>query len=171
MPGQEIIGKISIQAVPGSIGAMFAQSELGGNEKKSRKDVTRATAVKFLCGRGRALPGFQRCADGEMILIAHQMSLWHSIALAVVSLLVMHAFVYALEFHGTASIPPETRFWSVFLQVYHCRVRRRVIDEPLYTLDLRANRRFGFYSNGIDPSRARVSVCRRCSRGKADTLG
>jgi putative integral membrane protein (TIGR02587 family) len=51
-----------------------------------------------------------------MLLIAHQMSVWHSIALALVSLLVMHAFVYALEFHGTASIPPETRFWSVFLR-------------------------------------------------------
>jgi len=34
MSMQEIIGKISIQAVPGSIGAMFAQSEFGGDEKQ-----------------------------------------------------------------------------------------------------------------------------------------
>jgi putative integral membrane protein (TIGR02587 family) len=28
----------------------------------------------------------------------------------------MHAFVYALEFQGTASIPPGTPFWSVLLR-------------------------------------------------------
>ena len=28
----------------------------------------------------------------------------------------MHAFVYTLEFQGTASIPPGTPFWSTFLR-------------------------------------------------------
>ena len=50
------------------------------------------------------------------MLIAYQTSVWHSIALVLVSLLIMHAFVYALEFQGTASIPPETAFWSVFFR-------------------------------------------------------
>jgi putative integral membrane protein (TIGR02587 family) len=34
----------------------------------------------------------------------------------LVSILIMHAFVYTLEFQGTASIPPGTPFWSVFLR-------------------------------------------------------
>src|SRR5918992_867107 len=37
MSAQEIIGKISVQAVPGSIGAMFAQSELGGRDRKKEQ--------------------------------------------------------------------------------------------------------------------------------------
>ena len=48
MSAEEILGKISIQAVPGSIGAMFAQSEFGGNEKSSRKSsATPGISGKF----------------------------------------------------------------------------------------------------------------------------
>lgn len=118
MSAQEIIGKISIQAVPGSIGAMFAQSELGGKDRKKEQKRRHAGygGEIFIMAAGALFLAFNVAPTEEMLLIAHQMSVWHSIALALVSLLVMHAFVYALEFHGTASIPPETRFWSVFLR-------------------------------------------------------
>ena len=118
MSVQEIIGKISIQAVPGSIGAMFAQSELGGKDRKKEQKRRHAGygGEIFIMAAGALFLAFNVAPTEEMLLIAHQMSVWHSIALALVSLLVMHAFVYALEFHGTASIPPETRFWSVFLR-------------------------------------------------------
>lgn len=118
MSAHEIIGKISIQAVPGSIGAMFAQSELGGKEGKKEQKRRHAGygGEIFIMAAGALFLAFNVAPTEEMLLIAHQMSVWHSIALAVVSLLVMHAFVYALEFHGTRSIPPETRFWSVFLR-------------------------------------------------------
>jgi putative integral membrane protein (TIGR02587 family) len=118
MSAREIIGKISIQAVPGSIGAMFAQSELGGKDRKKEQKRRHAGygGEIFIMAAGALFLAFNVAPTEEMLLIAHQMSVWHSIALALVSLLVMHAFVYALEFHGTASIPPETRFWSVFLR-------------------------------------------------------
>jgi putative integral membrane protein (TIGR02587 family) len=118
MSAHEIIGKISIQAVPGSIGAMFAQSELGGKDRKKEQKRRHAGygGEIFIMAAGALFLAFNVAPTEEMLLIAHQMSVWHSIALAIVSLLVMHAFVYALEFHGTASIPPETRFWSVFLR-------------------------------------------------------
>jgi putative integral membrane protein (TIGR02587 family) len=118
MSAREIIGKISIQAVPGSIGAMFAQSELGGKDRKKEQKRRHAGygGEIFIMAAGALFLAFNVAPTEEMLLIAHQMSVCHSIALALVSLLVMHAFVYALEFHGTASIPPETRFWSVFLR-------------------------------------------------------
>jgi putative integral membrane protein (TIGR02587 family) len=118
MSAQEIIGKISIQAVPGSIGAMFAQSELGGKHRKKEQKKRHAGygGEIFIMAAGALFLAFNIAPTEEMLLIAHQMSVWHSIALALVSLLVIHAFVYALEFHGTASIPPDTRFWSVFLR-------------------------------------------------------
>lgn len=118
MSAQEIIGKISIQAVPGSIGAMFAQSELGGNER-NREDKKRHAGYGgevFIMASGALFLAFNVAPTEEMVLIAHQMTAWHVVALALASLLVMHAFVYALEFHGTASVPPDTRFLSVFVR-------------------------------------------------------
>ena len=118
MSAREIIGKISIQAVPGSIGAMFAQSQLGGDQR-SKKEKRRHAGYGgeiFLMSAGALFLAFNVAPTEEMLLIAHQMTPWHSIALALLSLLVMHAFVYALEFHGTPSLPPGTPFWSIFIR-------------------------------------------------------
>jgi putative integral membrane protein (TIGR02587 family) len=118
MSAQEIIGKISVQAVPGSIGAMFAQSELGGRDRKKeqRRGHAGYGGEIFIMAAGALFLAFNVAPTEEMLLIALQMSVWHSIALALVSLVVIHAFVYALEFQGTRSIPPETPFWSIFLR-------------------------------------------------------
>jgi putative integral membrane protein (TIGR02587 family) len=118
MSASEMIGKVSIQAVPGSVGAMFAQSELGGKEGKKEEKRRHAGygGEIFIMAAGALFLAFNVAPTEEMVLIAHQMSVWHSIALILVSLLIMHAFVYALEFQGTASIPPGTPFWSVFLR-------------------------------------------------------
>jgi putative integral membrane protein (TIGR02587 family) len=118
MSAHEIIGKVSIQAVPGSIGAMFAQSQLGGDQKKKEEKKRHAGygGEVFIMAAGALFLAFNVAPTEEMILIAQQMSAWHSIALALVSILIMHAFVYTVEFQGTASIPPGTPFWSVFLR-------------------------------------------------------
>ena len=118
MSASEFIGKVSIQAVPGSIGAMFAQSELGGNEGKKEQKKRHAGygGEIFIMAAGALFLAFNVAPTEEMVLIAHQMSVWHSMALVLVSLLIMHAFVYALEFQGTASLPAGTPFWSVFLR-------------------------------------------------------
>lgn len=50
----------------------------------------------------------------EMVLIAFQMSEWQVLALVGVSLLMMHAFVYSVEFKGQATAAPGTSGWSVF---------------------------------------------------------
>jgi len=118
MSAREIIGKISIQAVPGSIGAMFAQSELGGKEGKKEEKKRHAGygGEIFIMAAGALFLAFNVAPTEEMVLIAHKMTAWHSIALVLVSLLVMHAFVYALEFHGTALRSPDATFWSVFVR-------------------------------------------------------
>jgi putative integral membrane protein (TIGR02587 family) len=118
MSAREIIGKISIQAVPGSIGAMFAQSELHGNEQAKAQKRRHAGygGEIFIMAAGALFLAFNVAPTEEMILIAHQMSGWHSVILALVSLMIMHAFVYTLEFQGTAAIPPGTPFWSIFLR-------------------------------------------------------
>lgn len=50
----------------------------------------------------------------EVVLIAHLMTPWHTIALATLSLLVLHAFVYALEFKGQHQRAAEVTVWREF---------------------------------------------------------
>lgn len=115
----EIIGKIAVQAVPGSIGALLAVSQFGGsqNEEEEQKErFTRYDGELFLMTAGAVFLALNVAPTDEMVLISYKMTEWHSIALALVSLLIMHAFVYAVEFCGQASVPPGTRVWSVVLR-------------------------------------------------------
>ena len=116
MSAGEIIGKISLQTVPGSIGALLAQSQLDGKseEEKQQERETGYGGEVFLMVVGALFLAFNLAPTEEMVLIAHKMTDWHAIALALMSLLIMHAFVYLVEFQGQASIPSGAPFWSVF---------------------------------------------------------
>lgn len=111
----EIVAKVAIQAVPGSIGAMLAQSQFGRARKK--KDRREGYGYElFIMAVGALFLALNVAPTEEMVLIAQQMTDWHTLALALVSLLIMHAFVYSLEFSGTVAVPEGTPFWSVFLR-------------------------------------------------------
>jgi putative integral membrane protein (TIGR02587 family) len=116
MSTYEIIGKIAIQAVPGSIGAMFARSELGGRGTEKKKRHAGYGGKIFIMAAGALFLGFNVAPTEEMVLIGHKMSPGHSILLVLASLLIMHAFVYAVEFRGQVALPPETPFWSALLR-------------------------------------------------------
>ncbi len=112
----EIIGKIAIQAVPGSIGAMFAQSELGGRVTEKKNRHAGYGGKIFIMAAGALFLGFNVAPTEEMLLIAHKMSAGHSIVLALASLLIMHAFVFAVDFRGQVALHPHTPFWSALLR-------------------------------------------------------
>lgn len=117
MSPDEIVGKVALQAIPGSIGAMFASSQLGGESKEKKDQVeTGYFGELFLMVAGALFLAFNVAPTEEMILIAYQMTLWHSLALIVVSLLVMHAFVYVVEFRGQEAVPENASQWSIFLR-------------------------------------------------------
>lgn len=105
MSADEIVGKISIQAIIGSFGAMFAQSLLtrGGGEddesEKRRRDASYFGEL-FLMGVGAIFLAMSVAPTEEMILISFQMSDWHTLALAAATLALMQAFFYAVEFRG-----------------------------------------------------------------------
>lgn len=111
----EMVGKVAIQAVPGSVGAMLAQSQFG--KKAKRKDRRRGYVDElFIMAVGALFLALNVAPTEEMVLIAQKMSDWHTVALAVVSLVIMHLFVYSLEFSGEVAVPEGTSFWSVFLR-------------------------------------------------------
>jgi putative integral membrane protein (TIGR02587 family) len=102
---QEIIGKVSLQAVPASIGAILARQQLGGNESnmdenEQRKEDASYWGELFLMMAGALFMAFNVAPTEEMILIAYKMSEWHALALALTSVALLHVFVYTVGFGG-----------------------------------------------------------------------
>lgn len=116
----EIVGKVSLQAVPASIGAMLALSELGGYQQQKQWKQQRGPRYArelFHMLLGALFLSLNIAPTEEMILIAYKMTAWHALALAGLSLVIMHAFVYSVEFSGQKNgIPPGTPQWSTFLR-------------------------------------------------------
>ena len=123
MPAREIIGKVAIQTVPGSFGAMLASKQLAVEpaddaEEDPKKEEARSSYVGelFLMLAGALFLGFNVAPTEEMVLISYQMTGWHGIALVLVSIILLHAFVYAVGFEGTEQAGPGTAFLSTFLR-------------------------------------------------------
>jgi putative integral membrane protein (TIGR02587 family) len=118
----ELVGKVALQAVPGSMGALLAQSQFGGGdqeEKRAQRESGRPSGYAsqlFLMAAGALFLAFNVAPTEEMVLIAHKMTAWHVLALAALSLAGMHAFVYALEFRGQHAIHPAHSELGVFLR-------------------------------------------------------
>ena len=122
MPLREIIGMVALQAVPASVGAAMAKGQLGqsANEDESRDDEDSPEnagywGTLFLMLAGAIFFAFNVAPTEEMILIAFRMTTWQSLALVGASLLMMHAFVYAVEFRGQVGRPEATSVGAAFL--------------------------------------------------------
>jgi putative integral membrane protein (TIGR02587 family) len=110
-PGQslaEIVGKIAVQTIPASIGAMVARDQLGQgrDDDNGRRRHMRYGGQLFLMIVGALFLSMSVAPTEEIVLIAHQMSHWHTLALAAVSMALMHGLVYAVQFTGQEDIPP-----------------------------------------------------------------
>ncbi|HEX7121562.1 MAG TPA: TIGR02587 family membrane protein [Gemmatimonadaceae bacterium] len=118
MPAGEILGKIVLQSVPASVGAALAVGLLGGDkaeEERRKRDAGYAGSL-FLMAAGAIFFAFNVAPTEEMVLIAQQMSAWQVAALGIGSLIMMHAFVYGVEFHGGIAVPRGVPWWSIFLR-------------------------------------------------------
>jgi len=116
----EAIGKIAIQTFPASIGAMLAHDQLSGvdddidEEQQGRRDTYPAELLLMVTGA--LFLGLNVAPTEEMVLLSYMMDPWREIALVLLSLMAMHAFVYSLEFRGRPRPHPEVTFWSLFLR-------------------------------------------------------
>ena len=111
-----VIGMLSLQAVPASIGAMLAQSLLGKTDTSALDRTTGYWDELFHMAAGALFLAFNVAPTEEILLIAFKLPTWHALALPILSLLLMHAFVYAVEFRGESDIPEGTPQWSVFVR-------------------------------------------------------
>lgn len=118
----EIIGKISLQAVTAAIGAMYAQSQLGGSGKNADNNSEKEEELEsywgelFLMFVGAIFLAMNPAATEEIYLIAFKMSDVQMILLALGTLAIMHAFVYSVGFAGEEETTAKASFWLVFLR-------------------------------------------------------
>lgn len=119
MPAEEIVGEISIQAVSAGLGAMLAQSQLGNNDKANADNEKRQKRSAGYFGQlfimivGALFLSLNTAPTQEMILINYQTSDLHIIAIFILTLALMHAFVYAVGFQGQEDTAGKS-FWSIF---------------------------------------------------------
>lgn len=118
MPWDEVVGKLALQAVGGSIGALLAEGQFGtrDDQAEEEKENTSHAGELFLMLVGALFLALSVAPTEEMALIANKMGPAQAIALAGLSLIVMHAFVYAVDFRGQAEVPEGMPRWSLFLR-------------------------------------------------------
>ena len=117
----EIAGKIAVQAVPAGMGATLARSQLGLQQEENDVEQQRRESYAgelFLMGAGALFFAFNVAPTEEVVLIAHQqVSPWYGVALVLVSVLVLHAFVYAIGFLGQHGPPADRSLDHEFLRL------------------------------------------------------
>lgn len=119
MPLAELAGKIAIQSVPASFGAMIARKQLGSGETAPDEEAAIRGAgyggELFLMAAGALFLSFNVAPTEEMILIAYMMSTWHLLALVAISVLLLHLFVYRIGLAGQKAMPEGVGGPRIFL--------------------------------------------------------
>jgi putative integral membrane protein (TIGR02587 family) len=115
----EIVGKVALQSVPASIGAMLGRKQLGARQdtgaEEERKRKAGYGGELFLMAAGALFLAFNVAPTEEMILIAFQMTPRHALALCMASIALLHILVYTVGFSGQESRPEGGTFLSTFL--------------------------------------------------------
>ena len=104
----------------GRDGRVLARSQLGLREEEEASEARRESYAGelFLMAAGALFLAFNVAPTEEIVLIAHQQaSPWYGFALLAASLLVLHAFVYAVGFVGQHSLPEDRSGRREFLRL------------------------------------------------------
>ena len=97
----EGVGMVALQTVTGSIGALLAQSQFGraARDEQQLRDAG-DFGEYFTMAAGALFLSANVAPTEEVVLIAHMMGPWRALVLLAISLVLMHAFVYAVGFRG-----------------------------------------------------------------------
>ena len=114
----DAVGKITVQAVPASFGAMLGRTLLGGTRADEDQGPGETYGGElFIMAAGALFLSFSIAPTDEVAHIATALPAWGVVLLAIVSLLQMHVFVYAVEFRGQASRPDHATVAGEFLRL------------------------------------------------------
>ena len=117
-PVSSIVGKVALQAIPASFGAVLSGSQFGeqGAAEQQHQREAGFGGTLFLMGVGAMFLAFNVAPTEEMVLMAFRLTHWHAVAVVLASLLLIHAFVYAVNFRGGQAKAEGVRSSSLFLR-------------------------------------------------------
>ena len=97
----EAVGKIAIQAVPASFGAMIG-ARIMGEDKIEQDEQWRDTypGQLFLFAAGALFLSFTIAPTEEVLLISFQITPWHALLLVLLSILLLHLILHVVGFRG-----------------------------------------------------------------------
>jgi putative integral membrane protein (TIGR02587 family) len=114
----DALGKITVQAVPASFGAMLGRTLLGGERADAdRRPRETYGGELFIMATGALFLSFSIAPTEEVTQLAARLSPGGAAVLALFSVALMHTFVYAVEFHGQPSRPEGAPVITEFLRL------------------------------------------------------
>jgi len=119
MPASELVGKVALQSVPASIGAMLGRSQLGQGASDDEDDDGAETSYHgelLMMAAGALFLSLNIAPTDEMMVLAYRMTIWHALVVTVLSIALMHGFVYAVSFIGGHELSPQTPWWHAFVR-------------------------------------------------------
>ncbi|ASV88541.1 hypothetical protein CES85_3674 (plasmid) [Ochrobactrum quorumnocens] len=117
-----IVAMVGFQAVPASIGALLGRSQLGmrsENEDSDRGEYEGEAGYfneLFMMVIGALFLGLNVAPTEEMILIAYKIVPLQTLLIALISIAIMHGFVYSIHIRGGHRTEQGTPWWHTFLR-------------------------------------------------------
>jgi putative integral membrane protein (TIGR02587 family) len=101
------LGTVAIQAVPAAFGAALAQSQLGGVAARQKEEREEASywAELFLMIAGALFLAFNIAPTEEIQIITQGLDAWQFLIIVGITLVIMHGFVYGVDFAGQEARP------------------------------------------------------------------
>jgi putative integral membrane protein (TIGR02587 family) len=115
-----VLGMVILESVPLAVGASVAISLLSGGDAGNGSEETRAERERREAGfwgsqaigiAGALYFGFNVAPTEEPMMIGLRMSAWQTVLLLLLSLVVVHAMLYAVDFRGGERLPRGRGWW------------------------------------------------------------
>jgi putative integral membrane protein (TIGR02587 family) len=118
MSVREVVGKIALQAVPASMGALLSQTQLGERDAGAAPEHGGEGYLSdlFVMAAGALFLGFNLAPTEEMVLISVRITEIQAVLLVLVSVAIIHGFVYRVSFRGEPRRAAGGARWSHFFR-------------------------------------------------------
>jgi putative integral membrane protein (TIGR02587 family) len=113
VPGwRDSLSVLAVEMLPAAVGASYARSQLGKGGGGTRR--AGYGHELFLMTAGAVVFSSNVAPTEEIVLLAAKVTPWHTLALVVVSLVLIHAFVYEVGFGGQEESDGPVRAFVTF---------------------------------------------------------
>ncbi|MDH7793675.1 TIGR02587 family membrane protein [Ochrobactrum sp. AN78] len=122
IPPDHMIAMTALQAVPASIGALLGRSQLGMRSEEDDEEVGEYDGESgyfnelFMMIVGAIFLGLNVAPTEEMILIAYRIVPCQTVLIVLLSIAIMHGFVYSVHFKGGHRVQDGAPWWSSLIR-------------------------------------------------------